>query len=305
MTLKILFKFISCTGLSLLMTQGAFAASAAQLVTRDIRAAKSSFGQEKRLYHYFNIYQEEAPENQQLLQTPEGRQQLVQERIQHATNKFWSPSAKINGLFAGEGLYLAVDPLISEEYGNVMIEFKVKPEAYYLNLKKGVFFKTDTIAALYKEGYKTREPGEALPESMRFSELSLNAMLSPENRSFRELILHALKAENIMLMEYNWRSELTAVCGEDSSTSAFVYVGTREDLPEFSAAEFVDVKNSHSLKLSNHERVTKEEVQKLLYVMRLNTDLEAREEKVRNELSVYQSEAHIKEVLGSLFGCAQ
>ncbi|MFM6927904.1 MAG: hypothetical protein ACKOX6_05530, partial [Bdellovibrio sp.] len=167
--------------LSIFLTQEALAASASHLLARDFKAAKIQFGHEKRLYHYFNVYNEQTPETQLKLQSPVGRQQLIRERIQYATNKFWAPTAKINGLFAGEGLYLAVDPLISEEYGNIMVEFKVKPTSYYINLKKGVFLREDTIRAIYKEGYKTLDTDEMIPESMRFSEMTLNAMLTPEN----------------------------------------------------------------------------------------------------------------------------
>ncbi|MFM6930523.1 MAG: hypothetical protein ACKOX6_18820, partial [Bdellovibrio sp.] len=97
--------------LLLLLTQKTLASSANLLLARDFKAAKIQFGHEKRLYHYFNVYNEQAPETQLKLQSPFGRQQLIRERIQYATNKFWAPTAKINGLFAGEGLYLAVDPL--------------------------------------------------------------------------------------------------------------------------------------------------------------------------------------------------
>lgn len=304
MILKSLLKAITLTGLSFLISQGALATSAEQLLARDFRAAKISFGQEKRLYHYFDIHNAESPEVQTLLSTPGGRQALARSRIQYGAGKFWSPQAKINGLFAGEGLYLAVDPLISEEYGTVMIEFKVKPETFYLNLKQGVFLRQDTIQALYAEGYKTREPGETLPESMRFSDTTLNAMLTPENRLFRQLVLQTLRAENVMLMEYNWRSELASICGEDSSTSAFVYVGTNEELPEFSAVEFVDVKNAYDLqRLSRRERIIKKEIQQLLSVMKMNADLDSREEQIRNQHAIYKNESHIKAVLETLFGC--
>lgn len=289
---------------SLLLTQEAFTASASLLLARDFKAAKIQFSQEKRLYHYFSIHNEQAPETQLKLQSPEGRQQLIRERIQYATNKFWAPTAKINGLFAGEGLYLAVDPLISEEYGNIMVEFKVKPTSYYINLKKGVYLHQDTIRAIYKEGYKTLDTGDVIPESMRFSEMTLNAMLTPENRQFRKLVLSVLKAENIMLMEYNWRSELAAICGEESSTSAFIYIGNQEIFPEFSEISLVDIKDSYSLpSLSERETQAKYDSQQLLYAMKANSYLSSQEDKLKNSLQIYKTQSSLRTTQEALFGC--
>lgn len=291
--------------LGLFLTQETLAGSASLLLARDFKDAKIQFAQEKRLYHYFNIHNEQAPETQRKLQYPEGRQQLVQDRVQYATNKFWSPLAKINGLFAGEGLYLAIDPLISEEYGNIMIEFKVKPTSYYLNLKKGVSLRQDTIRAIYKEGYKTLDAGEVIPESMRFSEITLKAMLTPENIKFRKLVLSVLKAENITLMEYNWRSELLSICGEDSSTSAFLYIGNQEQFPEFSEINLVDVKEAYTLPyLSVRETQAKEESLRLLDVLKANSTLESSEDKLRNSLQIYRDHSSLKATQDALFGCA-
>lgn len=271
---------------------GAFAATAAQLLAQDFKSAKIQFGQEKRLYHYFNIHNESNPAVQVKLQSPEGRKQLVQERVQYATSKFWSPLAKITGMYAGEGLYLAIDPLISADYGNLMIEFKVKPTSYYINLKKGLYISKKTVRALYKEGYKTLLNGDEMPESMRFSEMNLNSMLTPENQKFRALVLQVLKAENIMLMEYEWKSELATVCREDSSSSAFVYIGTAKDLPEFTSVVLADVKDLYSLsQLTNQESLAKYDSQSLLRLMTNNGVANSPEDRS-------------PKVLSSLFGCS-
>jgi len=172
-----------------------------------------------------------------------------------------------------------------------MIEFKVKPTSYYINLKKGLHISQNTVRALYKEGYKTLHAGDEMPESMRFSEMNLNSMLTPENKKFRALVLQVLKAENIMLMEYEWKSELATVCQDDSSTSAFVYVGAAKDLPEFTSVVMADVKELYSLsQLTNQETLAKQDSQTLLRLMENNGI--ANSPKDRNP-----------KVLGSLFGC--
>ncbi|MFM6929542.1 MAG: hypothetical protein ACKOX6_13825, partial [Bdellovibrio sp.] len=169
---------------------------------------------------------------------------------------------------------------------------------------KGVFLREDTIRAIYKEGYKTLDTDEMIPESMRFSEMTLNAMLTPENKKFRKLVLSVLKAENITLMEYNWRSELAAICSEESSTSAFIYIGNQESFPEFFEMNMIDIKDSYTLlSLTEREAQAKEESQQLLYVMKANSDLNSQEDKLQNSLLIYRSQSLLRTTQEVLFGC--
>ena len=51
---------------------------------------------------------------QALMASPQGRRKITLDRISYATSKFWAPASAAKGLFAGEGLYLAIDPSVSE-----------------------------------------------------------------------------------------------------------------------------------------------------------------------------------------------
>lgn len=299
-------KFLAFTLTSLLLVPSTFAASAEALLARDLRAAKIQFGQEQRLYHYFDIYREEDSSTQALMASPTGRRKIMQDRISYATSKFWMPASGSQGLFAGEGLYLAIDPSISESYGKMLIEFKVKPSTFYINLARGVYLQADTVKAIYDEHHLTAEPGSEVPDSMRISEMTLNTILRPENARFRVLLQKALKAENIMMAEYIWRSDLDVICGEDSPQTAFVYIGTDQNLPEFSSVEMADVKQAYpSVPLTASEKVASVEAQKLITLIRVNQEADSHTEKVQNALSIYKTEQSLQQALGTLHGCSR
>ncbi|UXR64215.1 hypothetical protein EZJ49_14200 [Bdellovibrio bacteriovorus] len=299
-------KSLAFAVLSLTFATSALAASAEALLARDLRAAKMQFGQEQRLYHYFDIYREEDSATQSLMNSPAGRRKIMQDRISYATAKFWTPASGSKGLFAGEGLYLAIDPSISESYGKMLIEFKVKPSTFYINLARGIYLQADTVKAIYDEHHLTADADYGIPDSMRISEMTLNMILQPENARFRLLLQKTLKAENIMMAEYIWRSDLDAVCGEDSLQTAFVYIGTDPQLPEFSSVEMADVKQAYpAVTLTAPEKTASLEAQKLISLIRVNQNAGAYAEKVQNALSIYKSEQSLHQALGALHGCSK
>lgn len=299
-------RFLAFTAISLTFAASALAASAEALLARDLGAAKIQFGQEQRLYHYFDIYREDENSTQALLNSPTGRHQLIWDRISYATSKFWAPASGSKGLFAGEGLYLAIDPSISESYGKMLIEFKVKPSTFYINLARGIYLQPDTVKAIYDEHHLTADPDYGIPESLRISEMTLNMILQPENARFRLLLQKALQAENIMMAEYVWRSDLDVICGEDSLQTAFVYIGTNPHLPEFSSVEMADVKQAYpAISLTAPEKIASVEAQKLISLIRVNQNASSHPEKMQNALTIYKSEQSLQRALGTLHGCSQ
>lgn len=282
----------------------ALASEAESLLARDLRNAKVTFGHEQRLYHYFDIYQEAAPATQALMVTPQGRKQVLQTRISYATGKFWSKASGSKGLFAGEGLYLAIDPNISESYGKMLIEFTVKADAYYISLARGLYLSEDTVKAIYQEGHLMADPDNGVPDSMRISEMTLAMILQPENARFRLLLQKALKRENIMMAEYVWRSDLDVVCGEESLQTAFVYIGTDPTLPEFSSVEMADVKQAYAgIPMTAKELKASQDAQKLKTLIQINQQATSANQMVENALAIYKSENEFKNVVGRLHGC--
>lgn len=285
----------------------AWGASAEQLLARDLGAAKKTFQQEKRLYHYFDIYQEETSQVQNMLRTPEGRKQIVWDRISFATKKFWKTTpVDTNGLHAGEGLYLAVDPSISESYGKMMVEFRVKSSTYYIDLYRGIQLQNDTIQAIYKQGFLTADPDYGIPESFRVSEMTLNMILRPGNEKFRQLFQRALQLQNITLVEYFWRSDLEAICGENSNQTAFVYIGTNPQMPEFTFVEMADVKRVYpQLQLTAREYEATVTSMKLIQLIHQNFDLNLAQDRIQNAVNIFRSERAAEQMLQSLHGCLQ
>lgn len=240
--------FLLC---ALVSAFSAWAGESEELLARDIREAKIYFGTEKYLYHYFDIYNLNTPEVQKKLKTESGRKEIARERILYATHRFWDKSTKYNGLFAGNGFYLAIDPVISSEYGASMLELSLKPDSYYLDLNRGINLKADTVRALHKEKILWGEEAE----SFRFSEMTLNTILHPGNEKLRDLIHKVFKREKVTLIEYSWRSNLDLICGEGASQSAFLYVGVDPEMPEFEKIQMVDIKDQGYVgRLSSDER---------------------------------------------------
>lgn len=305
--MAILGKWMFATTLTVLTAAApAFADSAEQLLARDLRAAKQSFQQERRLYHYFDIYKEESEQVQNQLATPEGRKQIMWDRISFATKKFWGKPTNVGGLHAGEGLYLAVDPLISESYGKMLIEFKVKPSTFFIDLNRGVQLQSDTISAIYQQGYLEVDPSYGIPESFRLSEMTLNMILRPQNEKFRLLMQSALKQEGITLMEYHWRSDLEVICAQGSSQSAFVYIGMDSQMQEFQSVELADVKRIYpSLRLTKKEYDATVDSMKLIQVMKVNYDESSDSQRDNNTIKMLNGKKAAREVLDSLYGCAR
>lgn len=84
------------------------------------------------------------------------------------------------------------------------------------------------VKALYDEKYLTVDTTTEVQQTFHFSEVTLQMILRPGYEKLRQLIQTAFRKENIMLAEYNWRSDLDVICEKGSAQTAFVYVGTDE-----------------------------------------------------------------------------
>ena len=100
---------------------------------------------------------------------------------------------------AGGGLYFAIDPQISKQYGNVFIKITVPAGTPYINVVAPIPLKKDTLAALVSEGHITTADYAVLfPKQTGFYRDTLRAMVDPKYSSFRNLV------QNIILIYFFW-----------------------------------------------------------------------------------------------------
>lgn len=187
------------------------------------------------LYHYFFVDDTEI-----LLQSPLGRKTLVDQHMQTHASYFWNMQAYNNGsMMAGAGLYTAVDPLASRNYGNTAIEIKINKPAYYLNLvgkgSDGTFI---SLSLAQQLGIPSHTFSIEKNGTVRLNSDLLSMLLSPEFNQLKHVLLRVFKKLNAVGFEYSFATSASALCSTSSRHSALVIIGTTvEDSPHNSAVD--------------------------------------------------------------------
>ena len=189
-----------------------------------------------RLYHYFNA----ATQGGQLWPTyqkisdryREGGQ--IQFDIIYQTSSFWEASVHDTDLVnGGPGMYLAVDPLISEKYGHASYILNFPAGYKYIDFSdpawKGVSkikISKDTLVSLVKEGILTEKQISKLElKSGYFLRRAMQFIAAPENLRFREMVSKIFARNNISLVQYTWEKTGLKLFCKSASSSAFVFIG--------------------------------------------------------------------------------
>lgn len=223
------------------MTQAQTSQVAQQLLERDLIASKriGTFSSVRRLYHYFWMgnattqvdglynspvdawFKNDSNRSKWLteLAAGKGRAGDYWNMDDHST---WKRNA-------GPGMYMAVDPNVTNEYGDTIFVMDVPKDTKYLGL--GIVpLKPDTISALISEGYTSKAQLPVAENSLSLSqglgaEAFKNAVL-PGNKKFRILLQNVMEKLNIQFIAYGYKGHLLGVC-KKPSIYAFVYTGTR------------------------------------------------------------------------------
>lgn len=214
--------------LFIFFANAARAEEAAELLARDLSKAMLTMQKPVKLYSYFNVISVTAE-----LDTPQGRQNFLQRFFNATMYRFWDmnllDSAYIN---SGPGLYAAIDPHISQSFGNTMVEILVPTGTRYLDIHKNVLLGNDTISALSSEGIISRGlMGELFVqkgEQFEFSRDTMKVMIKPEFSFFRKMVQDLFNREKITMAEYNWDTSLAGFC-RLHSYSAFVMFGNMSE----------------------------------------------------------------------------
>ena len=228
-------KLISTFLLLLALSPLAQAQSAMELFTKDVESSIESFKKEIQLYHYFYAptVKDDSGKNSihPSLHGYDSRQSWVRYLIDTRIKAFWDlenhNTAYIN---AGPGMYFALDPNSSKEFGESAIIMRVPGGIRYLNAFTLTKLKPATIKALVSEGIVARNqlaPSAAtLGLNAGFGGPALKNMVRPENLEFRKFVSKFMQEQNIQFVEYHYQSHLAGFC-KVASQSAFVFIGTK------------------------------------------------------------------------------
>lgn len=229
--------------LSFLSFSTAFAQTAGILLAKDIMASKKLMKTDTKIYNYF--YMEKIWPG---METPAGRYAFVNNYLSQRAGNFWNPEfsdASTKNYATGAGLYFAIDPHISKQYGNSFIQLTIPAGTPYINVVSPLPMKKETVTALIAEGFFAKEDMlELFPKRSGFYRDTLRAMVLPKYTEFRKLVQGIFEANNIQFIEYNFNSSLSNFCTKHTY-SAFDFVGTKNPAddknailsPEFSNLE--------------------------------------------------------------------
>jgi hypothetical protein len=211
---------------------------AGRSLEQDLLTAVSSFEKPVQLYHYFQAPTESNNPQQisSYFDDQSSRLQWVSYFLGFRTGAFWDPDNHVTELInAGPGMYLAIDPNASREYGDSAIILKVPAGYKYLSVFTPIALRKQTRDLLVQENiiYKVElNGGYAYLGLVRgFTGDALKNMVRPENTMFKKLVNKIFRRNQIRFIEYEYKSHLAGFC-KTASQSAFVFVGDAPDSTE-------------------------------------------------------------------------
>lgn len=237
--------------LALTASSNAFAASAYELLSRDLAPSIKSLKGETRFYHYFWAAKKDITQTN--LKTSEGRDSALAYRMKQVGGQFFTSNSTAYAN-AGNGLYLAIDPhasspdaakfyspggTFSQGFGDTMMEVTLTSGTQVINLENSnkIILQADTLEALQSEGInistppagpndhvETKEPTSLL-EGGRFSRDTVRYMARPGAEAFRSLVNSIFNENQISLIQYSWQSSASYLCGGKAKSTALVWIG--------------------------------------------------------------------------------
>lgn len=234
-----------------------FAQEAKELLRQDLQKGVKVLASEKRVYNYF-FMQQNWPE----LATAEGRKNFAGRYLTQRANTFLDANFNDDNrknYACGAGLYFAIDPLISETYGNTYVEMTIPAGSKYINVVAPITIQKNTILNLIKENYVTADDvSKLLVSGKGFYRDTLRSMVSPQYIKFRTLVQEIFNEEDIRLIEYNFNSNLNGIC-KKASFSAFNLIKVID--PTFNNVNLYsshyEFANKSSIEINNFSRIEK------------------------------------------------
>lgn len=189
-----------------------------------------------RLYHYLNT----AMKDGQLWSTyqkPESRygdQGQINADLAYSAGTFWDqsnhPTQYVN---AGPGMYLAIEPQVSQSYGKSKYIIQFPKSTKFLDVSDPTWkniskikMSKQTINELIAEGIISKSSLSKLGmQNGYFTRLSMQYIAAVGFEKYRDMLTKIFERNNITLIQYSWeKTKLNLLC-KKASTSAFVYIG--------------------------------------------------------------------------------
>lgn len=204
----------------------AVASQAEALLTADLLRAVKETDKTYRIYNYFNM-----SSTPQELMTAAGRASFSKRYLDSSMWRFWDmDNHQTSYINAGPGLYAAIDPHISKQFGNTLLVITVPPGVKYLNVVRPVPVSAEAIEALKAENVLTQDGVNALfgtaGRNRTFTRDTLKYMVQPAYKKMRELTQQIVLKNDLAMIEYNWNTSLAGFC-RSHSYSAFVLIGKK------------------------------------------------------------------------------
>ncbi|MBY0452032.1 MAG: hypothetical protein K2P92_03285 [Bdellovibrionaceae bacterium] len=230
--MKLIFLF------GLLISLNANAQSAAERFDADLSAHIKQFKKQIQIYHYFpaptvpstpadntTLPQKLHPQ----LDRKVTRDQWTNYYMSVRSGAFWDlGNHNTNFNNAGPGIYLALDPSSSREFGDTALVMNVPAGENYISVFSPIKLSPNTITALVNEGIiesnQVNSGANTLGLRNGFSGTTLKNMALIENEKFHLLVMDFMTRHQISFIEYYYKSYLAGFC-KVANQSAFVYIG--------------------------------------------------------------------------------
>ncbi|MBC7419859.1 MAG: hypothetical protein H7328_03940 [Bdellovibrio sp.] len=218
-----------------LVSQTLWAQSSQELVKRDVLKIVKTFSRETRLYSYFGMPVKTKSDGSKTIDSwfekDQNRQQWLVNFVESRAGAFWNLNEhgtfKVN---AGHGMYFALDPNSSREYGDTMITLDVPQGSNYITTVSTITLKPDTLSALVKEGVITAAQLKVTPNTLGLetglTAEALKNMVLPENQNFRILVQNVFQALQIKFIEYGYKAHQNGFC-QGGRQTAIIFVGSK------------------------------------------------------------------------------
>ncbi len=255
-SVKTFSKALSVTlALSTISAGQAFAQSgstAQQLLERDLKAVVRTFQRDTRFYHYFYMAGGTTNLDPWFLKY-ENRQNWLRGLFESRAGAFWDLNNHVTDkVNAGPGMYMALDPNSTTEYGDTAAILDVPKGTRFITTVNPIKLGSDTIKAMISEGmisplqvhsaatlaqmlkdkkisavdYQNNK--ESLELNNGLTMVALKFAVLPKHRSFREALQKSFENLNLMFVEYGYKSHQRGFCKQGRVT-AFVFTGTRSN----------------------------------------------------------------------------
>ncbi len=211
------------------------AQTAAALFEQDLLKQVYQFKNKIQMYHYFYAPVVDTNNPQQpkklhpQLDQKNTRDEWVNYYMSLRSGAFWDTTNRnIQFTNAGPGVYFAIDPNSSKEFGETYVVLNAPAGQNYLNVFEPIALRAVTLKALVNESIisstqlSTANNGLGLRSG--FGGYSLQFMVLPGNEKFRQLVSDFMLKNKISFIQYIYKSHLAGFC-KKADQSAFVFIG--------------------------------------------------------------------------------